>query len=119
MSKYGIFLEIGQAKNVNKNAVAEKCIRELREQLVCLSPHGGPVLEVTLAKDMNNLNCLIRHMERSAKELFFLEISLLVLTFVWTIMIWQIFSLEFTSLLTFHRQDMRPDTHRNQWSYWR
>ena len=71
LSKFGISLEIGQAKNVNKNTVTEKCIRELREQLVRLSPHGGPVSEVTLAKATNNLNCLIRHTGRSAKELFF------------------------------------------------
>ena len=61
LSKFGIWLEIGQVKNVNKNAVAEKCIRELREQLVRLSPHGGPVSEVTLAKATDNLNCIIRH----------------------------------------------------------
>jgi hypothetical protein len=68
--KMGVILEIGHAKNVNKNSVAEKGIRELREQLVRLSPHGGPVSKLTLARATENLNSLIRHTGRSAKELF-------------------------------------------------
>ena len=66
----GIFLEIGRPKNINKNAPAEKAIRELREQLVRLSPHGGPVSEATLARATAFLNGLIRHTGRSAKELW-------------------------------------------------
>ena len=37
----GIFLEVGRPKNPNKNAVAGKAIRELRSQIIKLSPHGG------------------------------------------------------------------------------
>ena len=66
----GIFLEVGQPKNVNKNATADKAIRELREQLVRLSPHGGPVSEATLARATAFLNTVIRHTGRSAKELW-------------------------------------------------
>ena len=66
----GILLDIGHAKNINKNAVAEKAIRELREQIVCLSPQGGPISEVTLAKATDHLNNIIRYIGRSAKELY-------------------------------------------------
>ena len=66
----GIFLDVGQPKNVNKNATADKAIRELREQLVRLSPHGGAVSEATLARATAFLNSTIRHTGRSAKELW-------------------------------------------------
>ena len=45
----GIFLDVGQPNNVIKNANADEAIRELLEQLVRLSPHGGPVSDATLA----------------------------------------------------------------------
>ena len=66
----GIFLDIGRPKNVNKNATAEKAIRELREQLVRLSPHGGAVSDATLARATAFLNSIVRHTGRSAKELW-------------------------------------------------
>jgi hypothetical protein len=52
-------LDIGHAENVNKNSVAEKAIRELWEQIIHLSPHRGPISELTLAKATNYLNSLI------------------------------------------------------------
>ena len=66
----GIFLTIGQPKNVNKNATVDKAIRELREQLVRLSPHGGAVSDATLARATAFLNSIIRYSGRSAKELW-------------------------------------------------
>ena len=66
----GIFLEIGHPKNINKNSTAEKAIRELREQLVRLCPHGGPVSDATLARATAFLNSSIRYTGRSAKELW-------------------------------------------------
>ena len=59
----GIFLVIGQPKNVNKNAMADKAIRELREQLVRPSPHGGAVSEATLARATAFLNSEKRNMQ--------------------------------------------------------
>ena len=70
LEPFGIFLDVGQPKNVNKNATADKAIRELCEQLVRLSPHGGAVSEATLARATAFLNSLIRHTGRSAKELW-------------------------------------------------
>ena len=70
LQSLGIVLEIGHAKNPNKNSPAEKAIRELREQVVKISPHGGPISCLTLARATENLNNLIRHTGRSAKELW-------------------------------------------------
>ena len=67
----GISLETGYPKNANKNAGAEKAIKELREQLVKLSPHGGPVSASTLARAVAFLNDIIRHSGFSAKELLY------------------------------------------------
>ena len=53
---------------MNKNAGAEKAIRELREQLVKMCPHGGPVNSFTLAQGVSFLNDVIRHSGLSAKE---------------------------------------------------
>ena len=69
LSALGINLVIGHSKNPNKNSVAEKAIRELRDQLLRISPQGGPFSEVTLARATDNLNSMIRHAGISAKEL--------------------------------------------------
>ena len=66
----GIKLEIGLPKNINKNAVVDKAIRELREQILKLSPKGGPVSPAILARATASLNLLIRQSGRSAKELW-------------------------------------------------
>ena len=71
LTPLGIVLETGHPKNVNKNAGAEKAIRELREQLVKISPHGGPVDSSTLARAISFLNDVIRHSGFSAKELLY------------------------------------------------
>ena len=65
-----ITLDLGSPKNVNKNAVAEKSINELRTELLKISPQGGPFSERTLAKAIFNLNNRIRHTGRSARELW-------------------------------------------------
>ena len=65
-----IELEIGSAKNKNKNSVAEKAIREIREEFVKLAPHGGKLTETVLAKAVRNLNFRIRHTGCSARELW-------------------------------------------------
>ena len=66
----GLFLVLGRPKNTNKNAAVDKAIRELREQLVKVSPHGGPYSEAALAKATNHLNELIRFSGRSSKEIW-------------------------------------------------
>ena len=70
LEPYGINLCLGDPKNVNKNAVVDKGIRELREQLVRLAPSGGKVSEHILAIATAYLNDLVRHTGRSARELW-------------------------------------------------
>ena len=62
-----IQLDIGSAKNKNKNAVAEKAIREFRLELVKQAPSGGLITETILAKAIRNLNSRIRHTGCSSK----------------------------------------------------
>ena len=70
LSEENIILELGSPKNVNKNAVAEKAIQELRREILSLSPEGNKISELTLAKALLNLNTRIRHTGRSSRELW-------------------------------------------------
>ena len=67
---HGITLEIGRAKNPNKNPVAERAIEELGLELLNLSPEGGPVSDVTLALATANTNSRIRRDGLSAQEVW-------------------------------------------------
>ncbi|NRB15972.1 MAG: hypothetical protein HRU29_16410 [Rhizobiales bacterium] len=57
---HGVHLELGEAKNVNKNPIAERCISEVHAEITKLQPTGGPINEVTLAIAVSNLNSRIR-----------------------------------------------------------
>ena len=70
LEKVNIQLDIGSAKNTNKNAVAEKAIRELREEMVKLVPTGKKLSGLNLATAVMALNFRIRHTGCSAKELW-------------------------------------------------
>ena len=70
LDRLGFSLDVGHSKNVNKNATAEKGIRELREQIIRVSPKGGPISSLTLARATDGLNNIIRHTGRTAKELW-------------------------------------------------
>ena len=70
LDQQGISLVIGHSKNVNKNSPAEKSVRELRDEILKISPSGGPISPAILAKATRNMNCLIRHSGRSAVELW-------------------------------------------------
>ena len=76
LQQLGFTLDLGHPKNVNKNSPAERAIKELREQLVRISPQGGPFSPLTLARAIDNLNNLIRHSGRSARELWMCRDSL-------------------------------------------
>ena len=65
----GIILQVGRPKNVNKNGVGEKAIRELRKQMVKINPRGGRITHAALQLAVSNLNDVIRHTGRSACEL--------------------------------------------------
>ena len=63
-------LEIGNAKNVNKNPVADKAIQELEEELLRQEPSGGPVSSLTLSLAVAQLNTRIRSRGLSAREMW-------------------------------------------------
>ena len=67
---HGIKLELGHAKNPNKNSVAERAVEELGLELLNISPEGGPISRVTLALATTNLNSRIRRDGLSACELW-------------------------------------------------
>ena len=70
LQKAGITLEVGCAKNTNKNPVAERAIQELGLELLHLHPEGGPMTRLQLAMATANMNTRIRHSGLSARELW-------------------------------------------------
>ena len=63
-------IELGDAKNPNKNPVAESAVQEIRAELIRLQPHGGKVSQSTLSHAILNLNSRVRHNKLSAFEIF-------------------------------------------------
>ena len=68
---YGISLDLGRVKNINKNPVAEKSNQELQLELLRLDSSGAAVSETTLQQAVKNLNTRIRNRGLSAQELLF------------------------------------------------
>lgn len=62
-------IELGQAKNKNKNPVAERAIQELQEELMRQDPTGNPVSPHSLARATANLNAKLRQLGLSAREI--------------------------------------------------
>ena len=58
--RHGVRLDIGLAKNPNKNPVAERAIEELSLELLHLAPEGGPVSQVTLSLAVASMNSRVR-----------------------------------------------------------
>ncbi len=71
LSSINVQLEIGRAKNENKNPVAEKAVRELEDEIARQQPNGGPVSETTLSLATARLNSRIRNRGLSAREMLF------------------------------------------------
>ena len=67
----GIILDLGSAKNPNKNPVAEKANQELELELLKTIPGGVPVSAASLTKAVAVLNARIRKTGLSAKEMLF------------------------------------------------
>ena len=70
LSHYGISIEIGRVKNVNKNPVAEKAIAELEHEIRRQDPSGGPLSSAALAVCIARLNTRIRSQGLSSRELW-------------------------------------------------
>ena len=69
--KAGIILELGHAKNPNKNPIAEKANQELELELLKTVPSGVVVSAAALTKSVSVLNTRIRKSGLSAKEMLF------------------------------------------------
>ena len=70
LASYGIILNFGNVKNINKNPLAEKCNQELELELLKVDPSSSPVAQLTLQKAIDSLNSRIRNRGLSAKESF-------------------------------------------------
>ena len=55
-----ITLEIGRAKNINKNLVAEKAVAEVEEELRRQAPNGEPITQLGLTIAISRLNSRLR-----------------------------------------------------------
>ena len=66
--KSNLTIELGEAKNKNKNPIAEKAVQELHAEIVRLQPLGGKITATLLAQAISNLNSRIRGNSLSACE---------------------------------------------------
>ena len=70
LKHHRITIELGNAKNRNKNPVAERAVQEIENELLRHDPLGGPVSLVTLAVATANLNARIRSHGLSSREMW-------------------------------------------------
>ena len=70
LKKHRIIIELGQAKNPNKNPVAERAVQELETELLRQEPLGGAVSPLTLAVATSALNSRIRSPGLSSREMW-------------------------------------------------
>ena len=70
LKHHRITIDLGHAKNQNKNPVAERAVQELENELLRHDPLGGPVSLLTLAVVTANLNTRIRSRGLSSREMW-------------------------------------------------
>ena len=70
LEKHRITIELGQAKNPNKNPIAERAVQELETELLRQEPLGGAVSPLTLAIATSALNSRIRSRGLSSREMW-------------------------------------------------
>ena len=70
LRSHNITLEVGRAKNINRNPVAEHAVQELERELIRVEPGGGPVSCVQLAVATSRLNARIRSRGLSSREMW-------------------------------------------------
>jgi len=70
LKHHRITIEIGNAKNRNKNPVAERAVQEVENELLRHDPLGSPVSPVTLSVATATLNAYIRSRGISAREMW-------------------------------------------------
>ena len=70
LTRFHLSIEVGHAKNPNKNPVAEKAIRELEDEILRHEPSGGPLTSLTLSLATARLNSRLRSRGLSAREMW-------------------------------------------------
>ena len=70
LKHHRITIDLGHAKNQNKNPVAERAVQELENELLRHDPLGGPVSLLTLAGATANLNAHIHARGLSSREMW-------------------------------------------------
>ena len=70
LQKHRITIELGHAKNPNKNPVAERAVQELETELLRQEPLGSSVSPLTLAVATSALNSRIRSRGLSSREMW-------------------------------------------------
>ena len=69
LESYNIRIEVGRPKNMDKNPVAEKAIRELEDELLRHDSLGGSITSLTLSVATARLNSRLRSRGLSAREM--------------------------------------------------
>lgn len=70
LKENSITVELGREKNVNKNPIAERCIRDLHAELNRIQPASGVISDTVLAVAISNINGRIRSGGLSAREIW-------------------------------------------------
>jgi hypothetical protein len=70
LKSHDISLDLGRTKNKNKNPVAEKSVQEIGNEILKISPKGGPITDTTLSLATSACNSRIRRDGLSARELW-------------------------------------------------
>ena len=69
LDKHNIKIETGRKVNKDSNPVAEKAVKEFRDQKLKFKPQGGPVSETERATITASLNRMIRNRKLSSREI--------------------------------------------------
>merc|ERR1711942_620286 len=69
LGRFKITLDLARKKNKDSNPVAEKAVKEFRQQKLKFKPEGGKITEIERALITSSLNKMIRGRNVSSKEI--------------------------------------------------
>ena len=69
--KHNISIELGRIKNKNKNAIADRAVQELEEEIAKVDTGRGPITNTTLIIAISNLNAKLRSRGLSSREMLY------------------------------------------------
>ena len=69
LERFNIKLETGRKHNKDSNPIAEKAVKEFRDQKLKFKPAGGPVTDLERATITSSLNKMLRNRNLSAREI--------------------------------------------------